>query len=574
MRLHSPQFEKSLRRRVKRTIQGSPELKREFRAANKFRRHYNAHVFLRLVVSVLLGLVVWQVFQTTGHLASALAVVSLWAFAFIFIHANGLWSRLFSSADLGVLSSLPVPEATIFRWELQKCNRLAFWLLIDFCSAFGSLAFFLNFSVVKWCAVACILLLTWVFTLALAALCAARVSRVRYCWVPFVLALVGFVVFIFSTQFGLMATLSLLDPFAPSLNLLLPTSCAVSLFRLLPPNSSWLNAALVVPVAAVIYTLPGSLNRLRSFYVFYEGIRMEPRDLVPTPEAPAPPKFAGDGRVAGGHGPRLGPTAIEEIIQGRLFLNPPQWPVRGWFERLLWRWFSPRERVVSEFVFPDGLSISAGWQKILRTLGIATVTGFTIGFLSPMAKLWICSGGIFVTFVLVLARIYESGRAFQGVLCSGVRVPIYTNFSVGFRELARLLVKFTVVQMPALLLWSAICGVLITHLATLPVMDGIMHGLRGGCLLFAGRFLLIIFGFSSGTNDTAIFGVRSAARVACILVLGGLFLLLGGIGLLVPKHGPGWILTSFAILDAYLFFRIYAWFYHRNRFDLMSLPRH
>jgi hypothetical protein len=27
------------------------------------------------------------------------------------------------------------------------------------------------------------------------------------------------------------------------------------------------------------------------------------------------------------------------------------------------------------------------------------------------------------------------------------------------------------------------------------------------------------------------------------------------------------------VLDAYAFFRIYGWFYHANRFDLLSLPR-
>ena len=44
-------------------------------------------------------------------------------------------------------------------------------------------------------------------------------------------------------------------------------------------------------------------------------------------------------------------------------------------------------------------------------------------------------------------------------------------------------------------------------------------------------------------------------------------------GLLVPKHLPGFGLTLIAILFAYLLFRVYGWFYHQNRFDLMNIPR-
>jgi hypothetical protein len=82
-----------------------------------------------------------------------------------------------------------------------------------------------------------------------------------------------------------------------------------------------------------------------------------------------------------------------------------------------------------------------------------------------------------------------------------------------------------------------------------------------------------VFSFSSGTNDTTISGVRQAAFLLCMVVLGIGFLLLGGIGLFVPRLGPAWLLTALAMLDAYCFFRVYAWFYHRNIFDLMSPPR-
>ena len=52
-----------------------------------------------------------------------------------------------------------------------------------------------------------------------------------------------------------------------------------------------------------------------------------------------------------------------------------------------------------------------------------------------------------------------------------------------------------------------------------------------------------------------------------------LILSLAGASLFVPHVLGSWLLWVLAGLDAYLFFRIYGWFYHRNRFDLMSLPR-
>jgi hypothetical protein len=30
---------------------------------------------------------------------------------------------------------------------------------------------------------------------------------------------------------------------------------------------------------------------------------------------------------------------------------------------------------------------------------------------------------------------------------------------------------------------------------------------------------------------------------------------------------------ALAVLDAYVLFAVYGWFYHANRFDLMNIPR-
>jgi hypothetical protein len=58
-----------------------------------------------------------------------------------------------------------------------------------------------------------------------------------------------------------------------------------------------------------------------------------------------------------------------------------------------------------------------------------------------------------------------------------------------------------------------------------------------------------------------------------IILLGLLFLGLGGTGLFVPNQSISWMLCALAMLDALAFFWIYSWFYNSGRFDLMSLPR-
>ena len=100
-----------------------------------------------------------------------------------------------------------------------------------------------------------------------------------------------------------------------------------------------------------------------------------------------------------------------------------------------------------------------------------------------------------------------------------------------------------------------------------------MFGFKVGCLSAAARFGTVVLGFSSGTNDTSQLRLRSLALLASVVVFGLLFLSLSVAALFVPSALTSWLLLLFAILAAYAFFRIYGWFYHANRFDLMNVPR-
>jgi len=77
MRLHSPKFEKALRKSVRRAVRSSPELKREFRRAKYFHRNSQLGRILRPLIALLLGFVVWGAASATGHVATGLAIINL-----------------------------------------------------------------------------------------------------------------------------------------------------------------------------------------------------------------------------------------------------------------------------------------------------------------------------------------------------------------------------------------------------------------------------------------------------------------------------------------------------------------
>lgn len=334
--------------------------------------------------------------------------------------------------------------------------------------------------------------------------------------------------------------------------------------------STDLPAFALLPVTeATIGTLKNSFARLQANYQFNEPVLPEPPDLVPGADA--------EYRITAGSDqdkpPRVGPTAIEEIVRSRQFLAAPSWHQRGWFESLLWRWLNARERALSEFVFPDGLSIAAPWRTIFRNTAGTCLAAIAAGFISPTGEYWILGGGLFVTICQALAQVLATGRAFQMVSCSGVNIPFYAGYAIGFRELARLLFKCSLVQLPVLIPFAVTSSVVVSWLAHWSITAGVLFGVKAGGLLFASHFIFVTFAFSSGTNDTSSVRLRSLVLLLFVVVFCLAFAALGGASLFVPSQPVAWVLWGLAALDAYALFRLYGWFYYANYFDLMSRPQ-
>jgi hypothetical protein len=566
MKLHSPRFESALRGSLRAAIRASPALKREFREARRFRKHYRAWILIRPAISIGFGLLVLRVAQLTHHPATALALVTCWLFAFVFFHAQGLLKTLYGAGDLPALTFLPVAESTIFEWELRKFARGSLMSMVDGLAAVGLLSWYLGFSPLRWGLAAAVTVLAWLLLLALGILCAARLPRLPYSGISLLFVGSAFLLF-FARDFIGHAALDLLDRFGPQINLLVPTGWAVSQFELLLPAPRWSTLALLVPLTAVVLAGQNSLELLRRHYGFREPTLPEVPDLLPEVEP------EGSAGVPERESWRVGRTDIEEILQSRQFLRPPAWPAAGRFERLLWRWLNDREKALVEFVFPNGFSVWEPWQKIFRNFAIGCLAAAVMGFVKGEFRGFVLGATLFVTGCQALPRLLNNGRVFQPVLLGGINIPIYAGYPCTFRELAQLLMKCTAVQVPLFLPFFLLAGAGLAYLTAFPFASAFLMGLKCVWLFLSARLMLIVFSFSAGTNDTSRITWRSLMFIIFGVAGGLCFLALGASGLFVPDPVVASALCLLASIEALTFCAIYAFFYNRMRFDLMSLPR-
>jgi len=567
LKLHSPTFEKALRRRVKQTVAASPALRREARTVRRSRKEHSLALIFRVAISIGVGALAWFAGSKTQHPSTALAVVTLWMFFLLFTHAQRLLVTLYGEGDLSALSLLPVTNETIFRWQLQKFVRRSGMSLLDLLCGLSAVAWWLEFPPLKWLAVLPIATLAWLTLLALAMLMAIYFPAFPYAIVSAVAPIIGLALF-FAREYVGPPLLATLDRAAPHLNVVLPVGWPISLFQLLLAETSWLIATLLLPTAAIIWTIKHSMSRLQSTYEFHEVVVGEAPDLVPE-EAAAEAAIS---ETSSTDQPfHIGVTAIEDIIRARHFMAAPQWRERGWFEELLWRWLTVREKALAEFVFPDGFIITNAWKGIAKTFVITMLLALVAAYVFPAARNWMLGIGLFITGFQALGRMLDAGRAFQAIPCSGVNIPMYAVYPIGYRELGRVLMKYTTVQAPALLAFTVFASVLTVAVIKQPIALGAIIGCKLAILVVGARAFALALSFSSNTNDTSGFRFHVFALIALIVFGGILFLLLAGASL--ATQWLGWIFCLAAVAQSYAFFRIYGWFYNRTRFDLMAFPR-
>ncbi len=561
MRLHSPPFERRARRAVREAVRASPALKSEFQRVHKWGSRNWPPLLLRPMLSVGLGVMVWSMCLTTRNAMSSMALISLWGFYFVFLHAKGVRSTLYASRDLPALILLPVAEGDVFRWEFQAFLRKTLWLLFDFAAALLAVAAFLDWPMGKWLVVIPFAILAWMEIVAIALLGAAFFPRVPYELISGMLTVLVFGSIMAENWVG-GPLLSFLDRHASEIVVLLPTGWPMAVFGLLFPDHRYRLLSLLLPIGTLLWTVPSSIARLRAEYRYVESEQPSLADPMTDQE--------GEDGTEERKAVTPGPTEIEDLVLSRQFFRAPELRKKGWLEGLLWGALSSRQRTLTEFVFPDGIELTPRWLRLFRNLVVVVALTLVLGALNPVLQEWTLGVGMFVTFCQALALIWPAGRAFQTLSYGSVQIPLSACYPVGFRELSLLLCKCSWVQAPLFLLYAVACGLLIGVVQGFPAAAAMNLGFKVGGLLLAARWISIPLQFSSATNDTSRIRLRTIVPIGALLGLGLGFLALGAGSLFVPETWVAWLLWFLALVDSYVFFWLYEWFYHTRSFDLIG----
>jgi len=575
VKLHSPAFESALQNGVKQAVQNDPELRQESRRSNKRPRNRWSDWFLRPLLSILLAGLVYRTVEVTHRVDAGLMVFHLWIITLTLRFTQNLLELPFSSSDIAALRLLPVSESTIFRWEWDKFFKGSLFCLSDVTAGFIALGLLLHLSPLQWIITLVLVPSTWAFMLALAALGAGRFPRLPYGSILGPVYLLWFVLFV-GAKYTFPLLLTFVDYTAPVFNVLVPTGWPLSQFQLLLPDARWLTCLLLVPMGLILWAFKNSFQLLCARFVYHEPIFEETIDLMPgedssdttsTDCSPQPIQRT------------VGTTAIVEGILSGQFLRQEEWN-GGWLERRLWQWFNKREKGLAEFAFPDGIVVTKFWKGILRNFLIVSLLGFIAGIISSDIEFALFAIGFILILCQAMIAMLSTGTAFRVIINGGMVIPMHAAYPIRFRDLSRVLLKYSAIQMPLFMLLVLTSIILLTCVFGLMFAISILIGINASIVFWGARLFLLVFGFSSGSNDSSTISLRSLTLFAFFAIFGLVFLVLvvftsvlsimGSVsGIIWDLQPILWMGSFLALLDGYAFFKIYGWLYHTGRFDLI-----
>ena len=316
---------------------------------------------------------------------------------------------------------MPVPESVVFRWAMWKWLRGSLHSAVHLLAGCAALAAWSGFASWRWGAMLLVVALAWVVSLALAAVCLAYRPLFPYPALSGILVLLALTLFGGVKYYGAEAFLPL-DRYGPAVLFLTPTGWALSFFTWLEPQPDLWLAALLGPLGAVAWFARLALARLRAGYCFVERVvEPVPESAVGTVEGI---EAFGEAAGACALGGQTGVTAIEDHLRSGAFWAGPHGLGTGRTERLLWRWLTPRERLLAEVVFPRGCKIDGSWMKLARNFLVTVALVAAAVRFGPAAQAWLGSAGLAITFAHSLGLVLAAGNAFSTMFCSGVSVPV------------------------------------------------------------------------------------------------------------------------------------------------------
>ncbi len=560
MKLYAPEFERALKRGVRQAVRSDAGLRKEYRRTKGPPRPRWLGWLTRLVFSFFLGASVATVMRLTQHPETALAFVTLWMLAAAAFLSSLLAPVRLQGPDVRALQLLPVSDFTIFLFRRDKTLITHVPVYIDLLAGLGVLAFRLQLPGVSWIGIVAIAGLAWVFSVTLAMFAGARFPQFRTGWLSLGLAMLFVAWFVGNKIYG-PQMIAALDYTAPALNLMLPTGWPLEFFHWVTGAAWWTPLVGLLPMAYVMWSYRACERVVGERFVYEEPhVAAELPEQVPTALVEA-------GAQAGRP---IGVTTISEGILSRACLELPRWD-EDWAQRMLWRWLTPREQALANFIFPNPVAMVRPWTRIVRHLLAGVVAWQMARFLFPPYENVALMFALGIPLVEALGQSWPAGAAFRTVRIIALRISLLAPYPVSFGEVSNLLLKCALFQLP--MLAAIVTGLAVLYAVShgLPWLGGLLVGLRITVGLIALRLALLTLNFASMSNDTSRSWLRIIVALAIAVVEICVFVALGAGTLMIPSEPLAWLCGLVFVGTQYGFLRFYGWMWNRGTIDLMVL---
>jgi hypothetical protein len=463
------------------------------------------------------------------------------------------------------LRLLPVSDSTIYRFRRDKVLSFHLMTVFDFLTGLGALAFALTLPWLAWITLPFIAASACLFSVALAMLIGARLPRLWSNRIGLGVALIFGAWFLGHKYIG-PQLIAALDFSAPAINLFVPSGWPLEFFHWIARDKWWPPLLTVIPLGYVFWSFRQNEQVVSGRFPYQEPSAAK----VAYEQIPA--------GMAGGAQPSanqtIGITAITEGILSRACFVLPSWD-EDWPQRLLWRWLTPREQVVANFVFAKPPTFLRPWFRIFLHFLAAVIVWEAFRILLPS------TGGLMLVVTLLiptlemLAQSWPAGAAFRRVRNSGLHVALIAPYPIRFHEVTGLLLKCSVFQWPAaVVVVTSLFVVVLVSNGISSVLPAALIGFRASLMFVALRLALLVLNFASVSNDTS----RSAGRTWLALLIFvieiGIFAGLAIGAFVGPNEAFAWTCCVILMATQYAFLRFYGWLWNRGAIDLVNLdPR-
>lgn len=583
MRLHSPAFEKSLKRAVRKRVKASRELRKRASegvlALQRLPENFLFHIFgvIGVIASVF-------ALKAQGYSpALQLAIVSLLSLSLCFYYISSVYRTLYNSADLPAFAFLPIQDVQIFRWQWQRVVRRSVWFAIY--AFIGYTAFAVSHET-GWLGVGAAAVAAYLQWLTMFSL-AVGIAAFRPTWfhnmIGFVLMSPLLIMFL-ARKYVPDAAVEWMDAHAYIVNFVLPSGWISQLFGQIATGFQP-AILLLVPLLAGIFHL-GRTGRtaIASAYTFTEIPDNEDElyeEMIPVmadedtvssstteplsetaPDAPPPLTWR-----------RAGLTDYLDSLQTRAFLKAQPLEASGWMERLFRRWLTSRESLLMEVFF----GALPSWTKRWRNGLVVAIIGMVLGYLlaGPNSGrsiiAFLVSGGISVLCIIPAGG--DFNRFFSPYMVGTSSVPFLAGFPIGYRDIRRLILKTACVRLlgalPLLTVFGGVVGhVMFRRESPDAWMHGALIGFKFSLLLLLIQPIICSSHFSRGMTPRS-GHVTAKTLIYLFLAVMAILLLASTVTMLfIPDIWAFLIGTGITAGISLAIEAVYARQFNRNKSDL------